>query len=291
MTKQIAVLGTGQMGSGIAGRLLDAGYRVRVYNRTAARAEPLLARGALLSRSPAEAAAGADAVFSMVGDDPASEAMWCGPDGALSAPAKPGRLAIECSTLSHDWVNDLAARARSAGYAYLDCPVTGLPDAAAAGKLVLFLGGSAATIAAAQPFLDTISIGQMHFGDIGAGTAYKLIVNLMGSVQLAAAAEGLAVAERAGLDMTLVARALASGGCGSPQVARNAALMIAGDHTNNIAFSARWRLKDTDYGLRFARKMGLNPGIGAATLNVFQELVDAGFSAQAETKIIDILRK
>lgn len=291
MKKQIAFLGTGQMGTGIAGCLIDAGHDLRVYNRTTERARPLGARGATIVNSPAEAAAGADVLISMVGDDPASKAMWCGPDGALSVAPKAQALVIECSTLSHDWVMDLSEQTHSAGYDYLDCPVTGLPSAAAAGQLVLFLGGSQSVINQAQPVLDVFSAKQIHFGDIGSATAYKLIVNLMGSIQLAATAESLLVAEKAGLDLDLVAATLATSASGSPIVERNAALMVVGDHENNVAFSALWRLKDTDYGLKFAEKMGRRSAIGKATVAAFQNVVDAGFSEQAETKIIDLLRK
>lgn len=286
----IAFFGTGLMGSGMAGRLIDAGHEVRVYNRTRKRAEALAARGATVASTPADAATGADIIFSMVGDDIASRAMWCGADGALSAPHKTGTLAIECSTLSHDWVMDLSEQVKTAGLGYLDCPVTGLPEAAASGQLTLFLGGEPTTIAKAQPYLDVISSNQIHFGPIGAGSSYKLIVNLMGSVQIAAAAEGLVTAERAGLDLELVAKTLANGGCGSPQVARNAALMVRGRHDEDVLFSTRWRLKDTDYGLRFAEKIGLDLPIGKQTLDAFTAVVDAGHEDLAETKIIDVLR-
>ncbi len=278
------------MGAAIAGCLLKAGHEVRVFNRTPARAAPLVKIGATLCDSPAEAAKDADAIISMVGDDPASQAMWCGPNGALAVPPKPGALAIECSTLSHDWVIDLSERVTAAGLDYLDSPVTGLPEVAAKGELVLFLGGSLETIRAAQPLLDVISVDQMHFGNIGSGTAYKLIVNLMGSAQMVATAEGLLTAENAGLDLDLVAKALATGGSGSPLVARAAALMAKGDHETDIAFSARWRLKDADYGVRFARKMALEPPIGIATVKAFQDVVDAGFQDASETKVIDTQR-
>ncbi len=288
---RIAFLGTGLMGTGMAGRFIDAGHDVHVYNRTSERAEPLVTRGAILAATPAAAAKNADAIFAMVGDDIASRALWSGPDGVLSALLKPGALAIECSTLSHDWVMELSKQAKETGLDYLDCPVTGLPDAAASGLLTLFLGGDQTTIAKAQPLLEIISSNQMFFGPIGSGTAYKLIVNLMGSIQIAAAAEGLITAERAGLDLVLVAKALASGGCGSPQVARNAALMVEGQHEKDVLFSTKWRLKDTDYGLKYAQKLGLNPAIGEAALDAFKGAMDDGYAASAETKVIEALRK
>ncbi len=279
------------MGTGMAGQLIDAGHYVHVYNRTHERAMPLVNRGATLANSPAIAAKDADAIFVMVGDDIASKAIWMGPEGVLSANIKPGTLAIECSTLSHDWVEELSVAAKTSGLDYLDCPVTGLPDAAASGQLTLFLGGEQSTIDKARPYLEVISSNQLYFGSIGSGTAYKLIVNLMGSIQIAAAAEGLITAERAGLDLELVAKALGMGGCGSPQVARNAPLMVEGQHEKDVLFSTKWRLKDTDYGLKYAHKLGLNPQIGLATLDAFQAAMDDGYSASAETKIIDALRK
>ncbi|WP_417454630.1 NAD(P)-dependent oxidoreductase [Kiloniella sp.] len=288
---RIAFLGTGLMGTGMAARLIDAGHDVHVFNRTREKAMPLVDRGATLATSPALAAQDADAIFVMVGDDVASKAMWMGPDGVLNADLKPGTLAIECSTLSHDWVEELSAAAKTKGLDYLDCPVTGLPDAAASGQLTLFLGGEQSTIDKAHPFLEIISSNQLHFGPIGSGTAYKLIVNLMGSIQIAAAAEGLITAERAGLDLNLVAKALGTSGSGSPQVARNAPLMVEGAHEKNVLFSTKWRLKDTDYGLKYAHKLGLSPQIGAATLDAFQAAMDDGYAASAETKVIEALRK
>ncbi|WP_120497410.1 NAD(P)-dependent oxidoreductase [Kiloniella sp. EL199] len=288
---RIAFLGTGLMGTGMAGQLIDAGHNVHVYNRTHERAMPLVNRGATLATSPAMAAQDADAIFVMVGDDIASKAIWMGPEGVLSANLKPGTLAIECSTLSHDWIEELFIAAKTSGLDYLDCPVTGLPDAAANGQLTLFLGGEQSTIEKASPYLEVISSNQLYFGPVGSGTAYKLIVNLMGSIQIAAAAEGLIAAERAGLDLELVAKSLGMGGCGSPQVARNAPLMVEGQHEKDVLFSTKWRLKDTDYGLKYAHKLGLNPQIGSATLDAFQGAMDDGYSASAETKVIDALRK
>ncbi len=216
----IGFLGAGNMGSGMILRLLDAGHTVSVYNRTEDKIKPLLKNGAVYAATPREAANGADAIMSMVGDDRASSAVWLDENGALSAPLKPGNLVIECSTLSHDFVIELSQRVRNLHLKYLDCPVTGLPEVAAAGELTLFLGGSQETILAAQPYLKPLSTTQMHFGEIGAGTAYKLIVNLMGSIQILATAEALVVAEKAGLDLKMVAMALGTGGAGSPNVAR-----------------------------------------------------------------------
>ena len=160
-----------------------------------------------------------------------------------------------------------------------------------AGDLTLFLGGDRQVISIAQPYLTPLATKQIHFGEIGTGTAYKLIVNLMGAIQIVALAEGLLVAEKTGLDLDLVAEAFGAGGAGSPHVKRNSKLMVAADHENNIDFNAGWRLKDTKYGVEFAHKMGQDVILGKLAEEVFQQVVDSGYSNLSESKVIDILRK
>ncbi len=286
----VAFLGTGNMGAGMAGRLIAAGHAVRVYNRTRARATALAGAGARVCATPREAADGAEAVFAMVGDDAASAAVWLGDDGALGAARKNGALAIECSTLSHDWALDLAAQAHAGGWRYVDCPVTGIPPQAAAGELVLLVGADDADLAAARPLLEALCKEIIHFGPVGTGTAYKLMVNLMGAVQIAGAAEGMLIAEKAGLDADAVAYAIARGAPASPQVVRNVKRMAAGDHDRNITFSGRLRLKDTLYALRLADKLGQRTPFGDAARDAFQRLVDAGVDELNESKVIDVLR-
>src|SRR5438552_14303849 len=154
MTK-VGFIGLGRMGHGMAGRYLDAGFAVAVWNRSKAKAEDLIARGARWASSPADAADSADAVVTMVTDDAASRAVWLGKDGA-AATMKAGSLAIECSTVSHQHALDMAHELRSRGLIYIDCPVTGLPQAAAAGKLTVLVGAVAAAPDSATPYLPPI---------------------------------------------------------------------------------------------------------------------------------------
>lgn len=287
---RIAFLGLGNMGAGMARRLLDAGHELAVYNRTSARAAPLGRLGARVAVTPRAAAEGAEAVFSMVGDDPASRHMWLGRDGALAARTAPRAFAVECSTISHVWLARLAGRARARGLRFVDCPVTGLPDAAAAGRLTLFVGAELADLAPLRPVFEAIATAVIHFGPIGAGNAYKLINNLMGSIQIAALAEGLVVAERAGLDLRQVVEAVVKGGAASPQVVRQAPLMLKGDHARDIVFSGRWRLKDTAYGLAHARAQGVPSAMGAGAMRAFRHLVADGVAEENESKVIDAVR-
>src|SRR6202011_1163520 len=140
MTK-VAFIGLGRMGHGMAGRYLDGGFTVAVWNRSKSKADDLIARGARWAHSPADAADGADAIVTMVADDDASRAVWLTKDGAAAA-MKAGTLAIECSTVSYGHALEMAHKLRGRGLVYIDSPVTGLPDAAASGKLTLLVGAA-----------------------------------------------------------------------------------------------------------------------------------------------------
>jgi 3-hydroxyisobutyrate dehydrogenase len=286
----VAFIGLGQMGSAMAGRLLAAGHVVLVYNRTAARASPLVQRGARLCATPAAAGSGADAIISMVTDDPASQSIWRGPEGVLAARLKPNALAIECSTLSRTWVLELAARAQALGLRYIDAPVTGLPDTAAAGALTLLVGAATADLDAARALLGTFSERIIHFGAVGAGTTYKLIINMLGAVQIASVAETLAIAERAGLDLNTVAEAIATGQAASPQVVRNSRRMVAGDHHRDIVFTPRLRLKDVHYALQLAQQLGIASPFGALAEAGLRQLCESGLQDANESAIVEIAR-
>lgn len=287
---RIAFLGLGRMGLPMATRLIDAGHDLSVYNRTLAKAAPLVERGAELATSPKTAVRDVEAIVAMVGDDTASKQLWQGRDGALAGRPIPGALAIECSTLSQSWVHRLAEKAALRGLRYVDAPVTGLPTAAAQGELTLLVGADAADLDAARPLLAPLSAEIIHFGPVGAGTSYKLIVNLMGAVQIAATAEALVAAERAGLDLEQVVDALGKGQAASPQVVRNSRRMLATHHDRDVLFTGSLRLKDTRYGVRLARQLDVDARLGRAALQAYQHLVDLGFGEQNETKLIDAVR-
>lgn len=286
---RVAFIGLGRMGVAMAGRLLKHGYELAVYNRTIEKAATLVSRGAIWAESPSHAVDGADAVFSMVADDTASRDIWLGSQGALSKLA-PRSFVIECSTLSHDWVEQLSDKAFEYKLRYIDCPVTGLPDMAERGELTLLVGADLADLAHAHSFLTPLSDHIIHFGPVGCGTAYKLMINLMGAVQIAATAEGLTIAERAGLNLGLVAQTLATGQAASPQVVRNANRMAANDHDTDVVFTPPLRLKDAQYGVLLAQKFGVSTPFGDEACNMFSRLCELGYINSNESKIIEVSR-
>lgn len=288
MKMNVALLGLGIMGGGMAQNLLKAGFPLSVYNRTRAKAEPLAAQGARIAATPREAAAGAEVVIAMVGDDVASRAVWLGDDGALAG-AAPGALLVECSTLSLAWVRELAGLAAERGLAFLDAPVTGSKDAAAAGELKLMVGGDAAALERARPALEAISQRIIHFGPTGAGATIKLVNNLMGGVQAAVLAEGLALAERAGLDMEQVVTFIINAAPGSPLVKGKAARMAHHDY-GDTQFALRWMHKDASYALRAAEEYGVPMPTVAAAREVYQLARNLGYDDADFAAVIEALR-
>jgi len=287
--KRVAFIGLGRMGHGMAGRYLDAGFSVAVWNRSKAKAEDLIARGAQWATSPEDAAIDADAVVTMVADDDASRAVWLGKDGA-AATMKAGTLAIECSTVSHHHALDLARELHSLGLIYIDSPVTGLPDAAASGKLTLLVGADPADLEKARPFLTPLASTIRHFGAVGTGTVYKLINNLMGAIQIAGIAEGLAIAEQAGLDMKLVLEAVETGVAASPQVVRHSKRMAARNFSG-ATFTAALRHKDAAYAVKLAESLLAEPPlVGRAAVAAYERAKAYG-PDDDEGKMIEIVSR
>jgi 3-hydroxyisobutyrate dehydrogenase len=286
---RVAFIGLGRMGHGMAGRYLDAGFTLSVWNRSRAKAEDLIARGARWATSPEDAAIDADAVVTMVADDQASRAVWLSGDGA-AATMKAGTLAIECSTVSYQHALDVSRELRHRGLVYIDSPVTGLPDAAAAGKLTLLVGADTADLELARPYLAPLSSTIRHFGAVGSGTVYKLINNLMGAIQIAGIAEGLAIAEQAGLDMKLVLEALETGVAASPQVIRHSKRMVARNFSG-ATFTAALRHKDAAYAVALAESLlSAAPIMGRAAVEAYDR-AKAYAPDDDEGKLIEIVSR
>ena len=285
----VAFIGLGHMGHGMAGRYLDSGFDIALWNRSKAKAEDLIGRGARWAASPADAADGADAIVTMVADDEASRAVWLGKDGAAST-VKAGTLAIECSTVSYKHALDLARELRGRGLVYIDSPVTGLPDAAASGKLTLLVGAEPADLERARPFLTPLSSSIRHFGAVGTGTVYKLINNLMGAIQIAGIAEGLAIAEQAGLDMKLVLEAVETGVAASPQVIRHSKRMVVRNFSG-ATFTAALRHKDAAYAVALAESLlSAAPLMGRAAVEAYAR-AKAYAPDDDEGKMIEIVSR
>jgi 3-hydroxyisobutyrate dehydrogenase len=266
--QRVAIIGLGTMGYGMASNWLAKGFDVSVYNRTRARAEPLAARGARIAATPREAAAGADIVAARVADDAVSRGVWTGADGALAG-LKQGAIAIESSTLTPEWIRELAGLVRAKGGDLLDAPVGGSRAAANDGKLVFFVGGDAATLARARAALDAVGQAVHHLGPTGAGATWKLINNVMGAAHLAVLSEALALAAKAGIDLTQAVELMKTGVSASPMVL-NKIGRVAERRYDSPDFSLKLMQKDVGYAEAMARRLGLKLDMVEATDAVYR---------------------
>jgi 3-hydroxyisobutyrate dehydrogenase len=227
----------------------------------------------------------------MVRDDTTSRAVWLGEDGVLAANLAPQALAIECSTLSHGWVMELAEKLEARQLRYIDCPIAGTRDTAASGSLILNVGAKPGDLEAARPLLDDLASEILSIGLPGTGTAYKLVANLLAAVEIAGAAEALAVARKAGLDMDMVAQAIGKDQVASPLVANNIRRMADDHHDRDVTFSVSLRRKDTAYAVAFAKEVGIDPPFAAGGLAAFEKMEESGWDELNESKIVDLLHR
>ncbi|MBV8795642.1 MAG: NAD(P)-dependent oxidoreductase [Hyphomicrobiales bacterium] len=262
--QRVAILGLGIMGGGMAANWLAKGFEVSVWNRTRAKAEPLAGKGAKIAATPREAATGADFIFAMVADDDASRSVWLGADGALAG-AKSGAIGVESSTLTPDWIRELARQAQAKGVGFLDAPVGGSRPAAANGELRFFVGGDPQTYEAARPALAAVGSKMDLLGPIGAGATWKLINNQLAAGQLAALAEALAVAKKAGFKDEQISDLILGGAAASPIVKLKLPRMLAQDF-EPTDFALNLMLKDARYATALAQSLDAPAGMieGAA---------------------------
>lgn len=291
MTKaaRIAFLGVGRMGRGMIGNLCKAGHAVTVYNRSRAPLASLASEGVRIAATPAEAVDGARFVLSMVTGDDASRAVWEGPGGALEGRPAPDALAIECSTVSRGRIGQLAAAASDRGMTFMDCPVAGRPDAAAAGTLTVFAGGSDAALERARPVLEAYSRAILHMGPTGSGITFKLVYNAVGATQLASLAEAMATCRNAGLDMAMAARAFSDGATGSPHVRLHSALMASGDYPGVPSFTPSGRIKDLEYAVILMRNNGVDASLADAARALFERVDPNSRHSINDTQVVDFI--
>jgi 3-hydroxyisobutyrate dehydrogenase len=287
MTLRIAVLGLGIMGSGMARELVNKGFEVRVWNRNAAKAAPLVAAGARAGATPADAVRDVDLALAMLADDDASRAVWLGTGGALDA-MKPGAVAMESSTLTVEWVRELAREAGNRGVEFLDAPVTGTKMHAESGTLSFLVGGAAETLERVRPALAAMSGSIAHVGPSGSGAMVKLINNFMCGVQVASLAEALGMAERSGLDVRQVAAMLGAGAPGSPLVRMIGQRMI--DRAYEPNFFVPLMAKDLAYAQREFARAGIDLKSAEVARAPFVAAAQAGFADRDIASIVELLR-
>jgi 3-hydroxyisobutyrate dehydrogenase len=270
----VAILGLGIMGSGMAGRLLSAGFPLTVFNRNQDKCAPLVKQGATSVTTPRDAASRSEIIISMVANDEASRDIWLAEQGVLTRAAA-NSLLIECSTLTAAWIQELASKAAEHRCRFLDAPVTGTKPHAASGELTFLVGGSSADVAAAQPVFSVMGRETIHLGPTGSGALMKLVNNFVCGVQAASLAEALRFIEATSLDRTKALSILTGGAPGSGIVKRVADHVASNDYSPN--FALRWMAKDLSYALQEASARRLALKTVSAAQSIFETAIDEGY--------------
>jgi 3-hydroxyisobutyrate dehydrogenase len=284
--EQVALFGLGNMGAGMAGQLIRAGYPLTLWNRSVERAKAFEAAGAQVAASPREAVENAEIVISMVADDNASRQVWTGDDGALAG-VRPGSVLIESSTLSPVWIKELAIAAGQRGCDLLDAPVTGSKSHANSGELFFLVGGERIAFDRVVKVLRAMGRDAIHLGPIGSGALMKLINNFVCGVQAAALAEALALIAKSGLDRDQASMVLLNGAPSSPLVKTLAPRMLARDYTVN--FALKLMSKDLAYASAEAERNSLSLSTARAALSLFDKAVEQGFGQLDFSAVVEPL--
>jgi 3-hydroxyisobutyrate dehydrogenase len=270
----VAFLGLGVMGFPMAGWLRTKGHEVTVYNRTRAKSDKWREKhGGRVAATPAEAATGAEIVFSCVGDDPDLREIALGKDGALAAMPK-GTIFCDHTTASAGIAREIAAAGRARGVQCLDAPVSGGQAGAENGKLTVMVGGDADAFAKAEPVIRSYSHNVKLLGPAGSGQLTKMVnqIAIAGVVQ--GLAEALNFARKAGLDAATVIDTISKGAAQSWQMENRWKTMSEGKF--DFGFAVEWMRKDLRICLQEARANGAELPVAALVDQFYADVAGMG---------------
>lgn len=261
-SERVGWIGTGVMGASMCGHLLSAGYPVRVFNRSRERAQPLVDAGAVWCESPAEVAADADVVFSIVGFPADVRSVILGPEGALST-AKPGSVVVDMTTSEPTLAQEIFAAAKERGVEALDAPVSGGDVGARNATLVVMVGGTEPAFQRVLPLLEKLGQKIVLEGGPGAGQHTKMMNQIAIASGMIGVCEALLYAHGAGLDLERALDTISGGAAGSWSLANYSPRILRGDL--EPGFKIDHFLKDLAIALAEAARMDLAlPGTALA---------------------------
>ncbi|EAC8742660.1 NAD(P)-dependent oxidoreductase [Listeria monocytogenes] len=285
--EKIGFVGTGVMGSSMAGHLLEAGYEVLVYTRTKTKAEDLLDKGALWVETPGELANKVDILISMVGYPKDVEELYLGENGFLEKLAV-GTVAIDMTTSSPALAKKMAEFGREKGIGVLDAPVSGGDIGAKNGTLSIMVGGSEDVFLKVKPIFDILGSSVILQGDAGAGQHTKMVNQIAIASNMIGVTEAIIYAEAAGLNPSRVLDSISGGAAGSWSLANLIPRVLKDDFSPG--FFIKHFIKDLGIAISEAKQMGLElPGLTLAE-KMYQTLAEQGLSEEGTQALIKYYR-
>ena len=286
---KVAFIGIGVMGGPMAGHLAKAGHTVTVYNRTRAKVQAWAAQHqGMAADTPAEAAKGADIVFSCVGNDNDVREVTIGSNGAFQAMAK-NAIFVDHTTASAAVAQELHAAARKLGIHFLDAPVSGGQSGAEQGILTVMVGGDDEPFARAEPVIRHFARAVMLMGPSGAGQKTKMVNQICVAGVIQGLAEGLAFAQHAGLDAKRAVDVISKGAATSWQMENRGKTMI--DDKFDFGFAVDLMRKDLRIAMEEARANGAQLPAIALIDQFYAKLQEQGAGRLDTSSLIKLLRK
>lgn len=271
--KILGFIGTGVMGSSMAGHLLAAGYELHIYNRTKERALKLIEDGAVWEENPAEIARKCDVIFTIVGFPKDVESVYLGKDGLVEN-AKEGTILVDMTTSSPALARKIERIAKGKGIKVLDAPVSGGDLGAQRGTLTVFVGGDEAVYEEVKPYFEIMGKTIARLGPAGDGQNAKLANQIAIAGSMTGMCEAMAFAKSCGLDVALVLELLSGGAANTWSLSNYGPRILKGDY--NPGFYVKHYIKDMKLAEEAAEEMDMDlPGLSLAK-ELYEELADAG---------------
>jgi 3-hydroxyisobutyrate dehydrogenase len=289
MSEMIGFIGLGNMGAPMAGRLLDAGYALTVHDARESTGHKLRSRGARWAGSPAEVAAAAQTVITILPTSREVRQVLMGPKGLLDA-LRPGSLVLEMTSADPSATRELEPEVAARGSALIDAPVSGGVRGATEGTLAIMVGGDAALLERARPVLSCMGKHIFHAGPVGAGHAIKLVNNMCSGGILALTIEAVAVAARAGVDPARAVEIIqASSGRSNASDYKFPRFILTGGF--DAGFAIRLMMKDLDGYGRLAQEAGVPSPVARAAAEVYRLAMARGMGEEDHTAIARIIEE
>jgi 3-hydroxyisobutyrate dehydrogenase-like beta-hydroxyacid dehydrogenase len=286
----VGFVGLGSMGGTVVERLLEGGWTVTGWNRTAEKAEPLVERGMRQAASPREVAAAADVVLSMVTDTSAVEAVASGPDGIMAG-LRPGVVWADMSTIAPDASRRLAERVAEKGAAMLDAPVSGSVATLRQGQLAIMAGGDERAFERARPVFLAIGPKVTRVGENGQALVMKVSINLALVVQVVGFCEGVALAEKGGVDRELAVDAMLKSVVSSPVLQYRGPFVLEGGMPKSAWADVDLQQKDLLLALDLGRRLGAPLPTAAASNELLNACRGLGIGHHDFAVVYEVYRR
>ncbi|MDX1413090.1 MAG: NAD(P)-dependent oxidoreductase [Candidatus Promineifilaceae bacterium] len=286
MSETIGFIGLGIMGQGMARNLLNAGFSLTIWNRTASKMEPLVELGARAANSPSELASQSDIVITCVSDTADVQDVVLGQNGAIHG-LKKGDLLIDMSTISPQATREIADKLSVNDVNMLDAPISGGSEGAAHGTLSIMVGGKGDQVARATPVFEAMGKTITHVGDTGAGQTVKLVNQILVVVTMLGVGEALMLAQAGGLDLQKTLDAVSQGAAGSWMLSNRGPQVINRDW--RPGFTIDLQQKDLRLVLEAADQLGVPLLATSTVFQLYRSLQQQGLGSEGNHALVKAL--